>query len=184
MTYRKWSPVGNGLKTKWAAVVDPAKVWPEYPRPQLVRENWVNSNGLWEYSITPIGASEPTKHDGEILVPFPVESSLSGVGKAFHDNEALWYKRNFTSPTVGANELFILNFGAVDYHSHVFINGHSVGEHKGGYNSFSFDITKFLDHNIKEQSIVLKVLDSTGGAQPRGKQVMIPGGIRFKAYEN
>jgi beta-galactosidase/beta-glucuronidase len=131
---------------------------------------------LWEYSITPIEAAEPTKHDGEILVPFPVESSLSGVQKPVHANEALWYRRNFTAE-VESNELLILNFGAVDYHSHVFINGHSVGEHKGGYNSFSFDITTFLNPN-KENTIILKVIDATGNAQPKGKQEIKPSGIR------
>jgi beta-galactosidase/beta-glucuronidase len=133
-------------------------------------------NGLWEYSITPIAAAEPNKYYGHILVPFPIESSLSGVGKVFHDSQALWYKRQFTAPAIGANELLILNLGAVDYYSHVFINGHSIGEHKGGFSAFSFDITKFLDHNIKEQVIVVKVTDATGGAQPNGKQVPGSGG--------
>ncbi len=150
-------------------------MWTEYPRPQLERAHWINLNGLWQYSITPIAAAEPTKHDGEILVPFPVESSLSGVQKPVRADQALWYRRNFTAE-IGPNELLILNFGAVDYHSNVFVNGHPVGEHKGGYNSFSFDITKFLNAN-KENTLVLKVIDATGNAQPKGKQELHPTGI-------
>ncbi len=167
--------MGNRLKTKWTKAVDPAKAWPEYPRPQLERKNWINLNGLWEYSITAIDASEPTKHDGQILVPFPVESSLSGVQKAVNEEKALWYRRNFTADV--GNDLLILHFGAVDYDSHVFLNGHPVGEHKGGYNAFSFDITKFLNAN-KENTLVLKVTDATERApQPIGKQRQHPSGM-------
>jgi beta-galactosidase/beta-glucuronidase len=132
-------------------------------------------NGLWEYSITDINAGEPNKLDGQILVPFPVESSLSGVQKAVNEKQALWYKRNFTADV--GNDLLILNFQAVDYHSHVFLNGHQVGEHKGGYNRFSFDVTKFLNAN-KENTLVLKVTDSTEhSSQPIGKQRLHPQGL-------
>ncbi len=131
-------------------------------------------NGLWEYSITDINAGEPNKLDGQILVPFPVESSLSGAQKAVNENQALWYKRNFTADV--GNNLLILHFGAVDYHSHVFLNGHPVGEHKGGYNRFSFDVTKFLNAN-KENTLVLKVTDATEhSSQPIGKQRQHPDG--------
>jgi beta-galactosidase/beta-glucuronidase len=132
-------------------------------------------NGLWEYSITDINAGEPNKLDGQILVPFPVESSLSGVQKVVNEKQALWYKRNFTADV--GNDLLILNFQAVDYHSHVFLNGHPVGEHKGGYNRFSFDVTKFLNAN-KENTLVLKVTDATEhSSQPIGKQRLHPQGL-------
>jgi beta-galactosidase/beta-glucuronidase len=172
---KRWSPVGDRIKTKWAKDVDPAKAWPEYPRPQLERKIWVNLNGLWDYSITDIKANEPKKIDGQILVPFPVESSLSGVQKAVNDRQALWYKRHFTADV--GNELLILNLDAVDYDAHVFLNGHSVGEHKGGYNRFSFDVTKFLNAN-QENRLVLKVTDATeNGSQPIGKQRQRPNGM-------
>jgi beta-galactosidase/beta-glucuronidase len=132
-------------------------------------------NGLWEYSITDINAGEPNKLDGQILVPFPVESSLSGVQKAVNEKQALWYKRNFTVDV--GNDLLILHFGAVDYDSHVFLNRHPVGEHKGGYNRFSFDVTKFLNAN-KENTLVLKVTDATEhSSQPIGKQRQHPDGM-------
>jgi beta-galactosidase/beta-glucuronidase len=171
---RKWSPVGDRLKTKWASKVDPEKVWPEYPRPQLVRNNWVNLNGLWEYSITDLDVGEIDRYEGQILVPFAVESSLSGVQRRVDENHALWYRRRFKAE-IGSNELLILNFDSVDYHTLVFLNEHFVGEHKGGYDRFSFDVTKFFNAN-QENTLVLKVIDFTSGAQPLGKQRLYPGG--------
>ena len=169
-----WSPVGNHIKTKFASQVN-THPWPEYPRPQLTRGAWNNLNGLWDYAITDAASKEPTTFQGKILVPFPLESSLSGVGKVLNKNEVLWYKTQFIS-NVASNERLVLHFAAVDYESHVFVNGHNVGEHKGGYNRFSFDITKFVIPN-KENTLVVKVIDTTSEAQPIGKQRHNPGGL-------
>ena len=154
--------------------MDPQKVWPEYPRPQLVRKEWTNLNGLWEYAITGHQDKEPDHFEGQILVPFAVETSLSGVMRVFTADQVLWYKRHFTA-SLTSDESLILHFGAVDYESHIFINGHKVGDHKGGYNRFYFDVTKFLVPN-KDNTLVLKVIDATGGGQPLGKQNLHPSG--------
>ena len=87
----QWAPVGNEIKTKWASEVSPANVHQEYPRPQMVRQDWVNLNGLWNYAVTDIKAPQPTSFDGEILVPFAIESALSGVGKWINEKQLLWY---------------------------------------------------------------------------------------------
>jgi len=87
--FAQWQPAGDRIKTPWAEKIDPAKVWQEYPRPIMERSEWLNLNGLWEYAITPAGQTEPAKFDGRILVPFAVESSLSGVQKRVSDTEAL-----------------------------------------------------------------------------------------------
>ena len=170
---KSWSPVGNHIKTKFASQVN-THPWPEYPRPQLTRGVWQNLNGLWDYAITGVNSKEPTTFQGKILVPFPLESSLSGVMKGLKNNEILWYKTQFISK-VSANEKLILHFGAVDYESHVFLNGHPVGDHKGGYNRFSFDITQFVVPN-KENTLVVKVIDTNSAEQPHGKQSLGPGG--------
>jgi beta-galactosidase/beta-glucuronidase len=172
-----WQPVGDHIKTRWAQDVSPNRVWPEYPRPELVRSNWTNLNGLWDYAIVDASAPQPQSFDGQILVPFGVESSLSGVGKTLGPNKALWYKRTFARPQNG-NQRVLLNFEAVDWDTSVFVNGRQVGEHKGGYDPFSFDITNFLT-KAPEQTLVVKVLDATDGYQPRGKQSLTPGGIFY-----
>ena len=87
-----WKPAGDRIKTRWAAEVDPAAPLPEYPRPTLVRSRWRNLNGLWNYSLTPAGAAAPGEAQGRILVPFPIESSLSGVQRGVTPQEALWYE--------------------------------------------------------------------------------------------
>ena len=172
---QSWSPVGNHIKTKFANKVNPLNPLPEYPRPTLIRGAWQNLNGLWDYAITGITDKEPAAYQGKILVPFPLESSMSGVMKAFTPTDVLWYKTSFNS-SLSSNERLILHFGAVDYESHVFINGHLVGDHKGGYNRFSFDITNNIIPN-KTNTLVVKVIDKTTvGAQPSGKQNLKPAG--------
>jgi beta-galactosidase/beta-glucuronidase len=153
-----WSPKKAPVMTRWAKDVSPAKVHPEYPRPQMVRENWVNLNGLWDYAIEDRGARgsranekdqvdardprAPQEWDGKILVPFPVESALSGVMKRVPDNGKLWYRRGFDIPNGLANDgRLLLHFGASDWETTVWVNGKKVGEHRGGYDPFSFDIT-------------------------------------------
>ena len=175
-----WAPVGDRIMTQWGENLDPSEVLPEYPRPQMVRGEWMNLNGLWEYAITPAEA-EPEKMDGNILVPFAVESALSGVGRAVGENEALWYEREFTVPEEWAGQRVQLNFGAVDWKAEVYVDGAFVGEHTGGYAPFSFDVTDMLAKG-KKHSLKVKVTDRTDKwFQPRGKQVSQPEGIWYTA---
>ena len=175
-----WAPVGDRIMTQWGENLDPSEVLPEYPRPQMVRDQWMNLNGLWEYAITPAEA-EPDKMDGNILVPVAVESALSGVGRAVGENEALWYEREFTIPEEWAGQRVQLNFGAVDWKAEVYVDGAFVGEHTGGYAPFSFDVTDMLAKG-KKHSLKVKVTDRTDKwFQPRGKQVSQPEGIWYTA---
>lgn len=174
----EWKPAGDKIKTKWAESLDPQNVLPEYPRPIMERNEWSNLNGLWEYAIRPVGEAEPNKFDGDILVPFAVESSLSGVQKTLGEKNELWYKRSVTIPSEWKDKNVILHFGAVDWKAEVFLNDIKIGEHTGGYTPFSFDITPYLKSG--EQKLVVKVWDSTDqGYQPRGKQVKRPEGIWY-----
>ena len=175
-----WAPVGDRIMTQWGENLDPSEVLPEYPRPQMVRGEWMNLNGLWEYAITPAEV-EPDKMDGNILVPFAVESALSGVGRAVGENEALWYEREFIVPEEWAGQRVQLNFGAVDWKAEVYVDGAFVGEHTGGYAPFSFDVTDMLAKG-KKHSLKVKVTDRTDKwFQPRGKQVSQPEGIWYTA---
>ena len=173
-----WAPVGQNIRTSWAEQVDPQNPLPEYPRPQMVRTDWLNLNGLWNYAVTD-AASESFESEGKILVPFAIESSLSGVGRRIEKNEALWYEREFTIPRKWKGKNIILNFGAVDWSSEVYVNGVLVGEHKGGYDPFSFDITSALRKSGK-QTLKVKVQDASDNSfQPRGKQCIINEGIWY-----
>ena len=168
------------LMTRWAGQVDRNKPWPEYPRPQFVRSDWLNLNGVWEYQKGNSGDAVPTgkKLSGQILVPFAVESALSGV---MEHHDRLWYRRSFTVPSGWKGKRVLLNFGAVDYESQVFVNGKSVGTHKGGYLPFSYDVTPYLKGS-GPQELIVRVLDPTDkGGQPRGKQTVQsqPGGIMY-----
>lgn len=117
-----WKPVEGNIMTEWANQVDPANPLPEYPRPQLVREHWMNLNGLWDYAVTRKDASQPTSFEGQILVPFCIESALSGGRRKFTRDDRLWYSRSFTAPSLSNGERLILNFGAVDYEAIVLVN--------------------------------------------------------------
>jgi beta-galactosidase/beta-glucuronidase len=176
---QNWLPAGDKIKTQWAEKVDPLNPLPEYPRPAMVREQWSNLNGLWNYSILPKGSAIPTTFDGKILVPFAVESSLSGVQKPVGDENELWYSRQFAIPATWANKTVRLNFGAVDWKADIWINDIQIGSHTGGYTPFSFDITPFLVSG-KAQKITVRVWDPADKSfQPRGKQVSHPGGIWY-----
>lgn len=165
-----WQPAGDKIKTAWADKVDPACPLPEYPRPTLVRPAWQNLNGHWDYAIRPADAPQPELFDGKILVPYPVESSLSGVQRRLAENEVLWYERRFTVPAEWRQGALLLHFGAVDWEANVYLNGIRVGGHKGGYTAFSIDIAPYLTRG--EQTLAVRVADPTDrGTQPRGKQV-------------
>ncbi len=166
--------------TKWGKAVTPENAWRSYPRPQLARPEWLNLNGSWDYAITKAAATRPSKMDGKILVPFAVESKLSGVARKVLPNERLWYRRSFTVPAKWNGKRTLLHFGAVDYESQVFINGAPVGAHRGGSDPFSYDITEFLKSGANE--LVVHVSDPTStGDQPRGKQTLDPQGIWYTA---
>ena len=176
----QWSIAGDKIRTPWAEEVNPDKVLAEYPRPQLEREGWLNLNGLWSYSITPLAANEPTAWDGEILVPFAIESALSGVQKSLTKNDILWYKRTFTIPSSWSGKRVMLNFGAVDWSADVYVNGILVGNRTGGYAPFSLDITSALKKG--EQSVTVRVWDPTDSVHnPVGKQRINPTGIWYTA---
>ena len=175
----QWKPAGDKIKTKWAEQINPKNVLPEYPRPQLERTDWVNLNGEWEYAIKPKGEVEPKSFDGNILVPFAVESSLSGVQKEVGDMNELWYKRTFSVPANWKTKDIVLNFGAVDWKADVFINDILIGSHQGGFTPFSFNITPYLNGK-NNQKLVVRVWDpSDKGYQPRGKQTSNPEGIWY-----
>ncbi len=177
----QWKPVPGHLMTEWAEKVDPNCPLPEYPRPQLVRENWVNLNGLWDYAVVGMSDPQPTAFQGKILVPFCIESALSGVKRKFAPEERLWYSRSFTAPALATGERLLLNFGAVDFEATVIVNGKLVGTHKGGYDAFTCDITDAIEPGANK--LVVSVLDTTRGKQTRGKQTLRafdkPGGLHY-----
>lgn len=176
----QWKPAGDKIMSPWAQQVNPENVLPEYPRPQMVRGEWMNLNGLWNYAITPKEAQTFTA-EGKILVPFAVESALSGVGRMVGDDNLLWYEREFTVPSSWKGKDVILHFGAVDWETDVWVNGEYVGEHKGGFDPFSFNITSHLKNSGK-QTLRIRVYDATDQTfQPRGKQVQDPCVIWYTA---
>lgn len=174
-----WQPVGNRIQTPWASQVSATLPHPEYPRPQMKRDQWINLNGQWDYVIRYKDEDMPTKYAGKILVPFAVESALSGVGKTVGDQNVLWYRRTVTIPAGMRGKKLLLHFGAVDWQADVYVNGQKAGTHQGGYDPFYFDITALLSKKA-EQEIVVKVWDPTDkGPNPRGKQVSNPSGIWY-----
>lgn len=179
MDKTEWKMAEVPIKTKWAETINPESPWPEYPRPQLVRENWQNLNGLWKYAIQPADKDSPSTWDGNILVPFPVESALSGVKKQVGKDSLLWYLHQFTIPSDWHDKRVLLHFEAVDWMTTVWINEKKAGTHKGGYDPFTFDITDLLNSSGK-QKLKVSVWDPTSdGTQPRGKQVNEPDGIWY-----
>ena len=173
-----WKIAGNKIITPWAEKVNPASPLSEYPRPQMVRAVWKNLNGLWDYNITPKKEAMPNAYAGKILVPFAVESALSGIGKTVGKDSILWYRTSFSVPSTMKGKNILLHFGAVDWQTEVYVNGKSVGKHEGGFDPFSFDITSALQKG--NQQLVVRVWDPTDdGPQPRGKQVKNPEGIWY-----
>ena len=176
--FAQYRPAGDKIKTRWAAEVRPDNVLPEYPRPLMTRDEWQNLNGLWDYAITPKEASEPAEFDGKILVPFCVESSLSGVMKTVGADQALWYRMRFSVPKKWKGQRVLLHFGAADWRADVWVNGVKVGSHTGGYTPFTFDVTPALED--VSNTLVVRVWDPTDSSYiPHGKQVSKPGGIFY-----
>lgn len=166
------------MTTEWTEKVDVDNVWNVYPRPTMERSRWMNLNGKWNYAITPRNDVKPSSFEGKILVPFAVESYLSGVERTVGVDSVLWYNRTFKVPASWKGDDVLLNFGAVDWKVDVWVNGMKVGSHTGGYSPFSFNITDALRNG--ENEITVKVWDpSDKGQQPRGKQVAKPGGIFY-----
>ena len=160
-----WQPAAGPLKTRWTKDVSPTNALPEYPRPQMVRKDWLNLNGLWDIKL---GDGTESK----ILVPFAIQSALSGVMK---HADRVTYRRSFEIPKGWSGQKVLLHFGAVDWESTVFVNGKKIGVHRGGYDAFSFDITDALKGE-GAQEITVEVFDPTDlGGQPRGKQKLKPG---------
>ena len=175
---QSWQPQGGRIKTRWVADINPEMPLPEYPRPQMMRQQWKNLNGLWQYAVT--GRSQrtaPTIWDGQILVPFPLESSLSGVMRMLDKNDYLWYQRQIDIPESWHGQDVLLHFGAVDYQTRVYVNGTQAGSHIGGFGSFSFNITDLLHTDGTPDTLTVLVIDNTDEAtQPLGKQRYNPGG--------
>ncbi|MCF8347054.1 MAG: beta galactosidase jelly roll domain-containing protein [Bacteroidales bacterium] len=175
----QWEPAGDRIKTSWGEDLDPGNVWPEYPRPIMERDHWHNLNGLWDYALTPAEAPKPAAFSGKILVPFAIESSLSGVQERVGKDSVIWYQRTFEVPRSWKSEKMLLHFGAVDWRTEVWINGILIGSHEGGYTPFHFDIQPFLNEK-GVQTLTVRVWDPTNeGPQPRGKQVNEPQGIWY-----
>jgi len=174
----EWKPAEGPLSTRWTNKVRPDNALPEYPRPQMARADWQNLNGLWDYAVVAKEAAQPEQFDGQILVPFAVESALSGVMKKVTPDQAVWYRRTFSVPEAWSGRRVLLNYGGVDWETTVWLNGQKLGEHRGGYDPFSFDVTDALRSGNNE--LVLRVWDPTDeGYQPRGKQVLKPRGIWY-----
>lgn len=176
----QWSIAGDKIRSTWAEQVTIDNVLPEYPRPQLERSEWLNLNGLWNYAITGLSDVKPASFDGQILVPFAIESAMSGVQKTLTKDNILWYERTFTLPSKWAGKRILLNFGAVDWSADVYVNDILVGRHTGGYTPFSLDITSALKKG--EQRVAVRVWDPTDSVHnPVGKQRLNPSGIWYTA---
>jgi hypothetical protein len=174
-----WQPADSSLATPWIEDVQPDSVLPEYPRPQMVREEWLNLNGLWDFAVLPREEGKPERFTETILVPFPIESALSGLGRRVTEDERLWYRRKFKMPASWGARQVLLHFGAVDWDTAIYVNGREMQRHAGGYDGFSVDITPALEPG-RTQEILVSVWDpSDMGGQPVGKQHQEPQGIWY-----
>ncbi len=176
----EWQMKEGPLMTRWASEIDVNAPFPEYPRPQMVRQKWQNLNGIWQFQAGSASDSTPVGQDlsEEILVPFPMESAISGI-MAHHERS--WYRRSFTVPADWSGNDILLHLDAIDWESEIFINGTSVSVHKGGYDPITLNITSYL--NVSgPQELIVRVYDPTdNGGYPRGKQTLYPGGIMYTA---
>ena len=176
---QEWKLAENPIYSPWAEQVSPTNALPEYPRPQFVRADWQSLNGLWNYAVSSKDQNAIGSADGQILVPYAIESALSGVKKIVGPEKVLVYSRTFSVPAEWKGQRILLNFEAVDWKAEVAVNGKIVGNHTGGFAPFSFDITDVLTDDA-QQTLSVKVYDPTDANwQPRGKQVRRPGGIFY-----
>lgn len=174
-----WSVQDSPIKTRWADDVKPGNTWKEYPRPHLQRNNWKNLNGLWEYAITDVKAETPDSMTGNILVPYPIESALSGVMKKVGPDQKIWYQRTVSIPAKLKSKRILLHFEAVDWEMTAWLDGEEIGSHRGGYDPFTFDITDAVEPGSK-QTLLVSVWDpTTDGYPPCGKQTNNPHGIWY-----
>lgn len=173
-----WQPKTAPLMTDWAQQVNPTNVLAEYPRPQMVRSNWLNLNGVWQFQFGGANDSVPAGANlaGTILVPFPMESALSGV---MQYSPYSWYRRTFTIPPSWTGQRIILHFDAINWRSQIYLNGLNLGMHTGGYDPFSYDITSYLANGGPQELIVRVYSPEDAGGEPRGKQTLYPQGIMF-----
>ena len=165
------------LTTIWSENIDGKTPLPEYPRPQLVRTDWMSLNGIWDFCMLKT-EERPAGYDRRILVPYCVESVLSGIGEKVLPEDRLWYRRSFSIPRTWDSRRILLHFDAVDHDCEVWLNGTHLGTHSGGYLPFTFEVTGQLqDENVLE----VRVRDSTDIHQQRGKQSLSPRGIFYTA---
>jgi hypothetical protein len=179
-----WQPAGNILPTRWSRDVSPANALPDYPRPQMTRPRWQSLNGLWDYGLSASDSqTAPAAYDGQILVPYPYESALSGVRKPSPVTQRLWYRRTFTVPAAWRmdGQRVLLHFGAVNWDSTAAVNGHLLGDHKGGYTAIDYDITDTLKSGENEMvvSAFNPMIDGTPNAQVIGKQRANPVSVLY-----
>lgn len=181
-----WKPATAPLDSPWTAKVDPVSPLPEHPRPDFRRDTWMTLNGLWDYALEPVEfepiqgfinrksmtrGSFPAEVEGKILVPFAIDSPLSGVMHVLRPRERLWYQRSFELPTTWRGRRVLLHFEASDWETSVYVNGEHIGQHRGGYDPFALDITKEL--NPGDNLLQVCVWDGTEqNCQPIGKQIM------------
>lgn len=175
-----WRPAKGPLSTRWAKEVSPENALPEHPRPTLFRPTWKTLNGLWDYARTAKSAeTPPDSWEGKILVPFPIESALSGVMQPLRPDQRLWQRRSFSLPTDWAGKRILLHFGAVDWEATVFLNGKRLGSHRGGYDPFTFDVTDALGEGAPQELVVSAWDPTNEGWQLRGKQTLDAKGGAF-----
>lgn len=176
---KPWPPPSGVPMTPWSQQVSPDKpVLSEYPRPQLARARWQSLNGLWEYAVTEKEPPAPTAYDGKILVPFAPQSVLSQVNKLIAPKDCIWYRRTLNIPVDWKGQRVLLHFGAVNWETHVWVNGKELGTHSGGYDGFSFDITETVTA-AGPQELLVSAWNPIQGGQPRGKQALKPAGIFY-----
>ena len=180
-----WTKQTAPVMTPWGEQLTAENVWAEYPRPSMKRQKWMNLNGIWRYfkrsSVNYDYERNASSFSKAILVPFPVESALSGImDKSFSSNRRAthMYRRTFTLPESFRGKNVLLHFGAVDWRSYVYVNSQLAGTHDGGSDPFAFDITPFLQEDA-EQELQVAVWDPTNGGQPNGKQSNSPSGIWY-----